>query len=279
MPNTVTRKDYQSLAYSVLLTASLAAAFCTSISAAQANGKLVSGSFRQSSSQTNGKVVSGSFRQSPSQGLASSSTAPAPTTRNGLPPTNLDSFVRQAQSAAEFIYGDEGVYTPPPYSGFSKASRINAGIFDTRDAGLTTGHGTKMPDAWGADEFIMPPNGEWSLSGARGVTASNGPVDGTPAMTDFSPDDGSYGANSTANLPPSPGPGYQPIFQHGVFVGYMSPDLIALMQTDPTDAWTEFANSPEFVGPEGLRLSLLAETGAATPAQQAELESMALYGL
>jgi len=35
-----------------------------------------------------------------------------------------------------------------------------------RDAGLTTGHGSYMPSAWGADEFIAPP-GEWSQSGSN----------------------------------------------------------------------------------------------------------------
>lgn len=85
------------------------------------------------------------------------------------------------------------------------------------------------------------------------------------------------GGNS--NLPPSPGPGYQPIMQHGVFVGYMSPELINLMQTNPTAAWTAFANSADWVGPEGLRLSLLAETGAATPEQMAQLQQMALFGM
>jgi hypothetical protein len=205
--------------------------------------------------------------------------AAQPALRNGLPPTLLDSFVHEAQSAAEYIYGDEGDDAPPPYAYFSKASRINAGIFDTRDAGLTTGHGSNLPDAWGSDEFLAPP-GEWSQSGARGVSAAQGPVDGVPAMTVFSSGCGGCGCGpGSANLPPSPGPGYQPIFQHGVFVGYMSPDLIALMQTDPVTAWTQFANSSEFVGPEGLRLSLLVETGAATPEQVAALENMALFGL
>lgn len=89
------------------------------------------------------------------------------------------------------------------------------------------------------------------------------------------------GSNSdpAQNLPPSPGPGYQPIMQHGVFVGYMSPELINMMQSDPYGAWTQFANSADFVGPEGLRLSLLAETGAASPEQMAQLESMALFGM
>lgn len=85
--------------------------------------------------------------------------------------------------------------------------------------------------------------------------------------------------NNSSNLPPSPGPGYQPIFQHGVFVGYMNPALISMMQTDPMGAWTAFANSSDWAGPEGLRLSLLAETGAATPEQMAQLEQMALFGM
>jgi hypothetical protein len=92
---------------------------------------------------------------------------------------------------------------------------------------------------------------------------------------------GSTGSTNPANsnLPPAPGPGYQPIYQHGVFVGYMSPELINMMQTDPAGAWTAFANSADWAGPEGLRLSLLAETGAATPEQMAQLQQMALFGM
>jgi len=82
--------------------------------------------------------------------------------RGALPPTNLDSFVYQAGGAADAIYGDESTGLPPFY-GFSQDHRINAGIFGQRDAGLTTGHGSFMPDAWGADEFI---GNEWSWAGA-----------------------------------------------------------------------------------------------------------------
>jgi hypothetical protein len=81
----------------------------------------------------------------------------------GLPATVLDSFVQQAGGQAELIYGDEGVYDIPPYFEFTVPHRINSGIFGQSDAGLTTGHGSWMPDAWGGDEFVKGP--EWSQSG------------------------------------------------------------------------------------------------------------------
>jgi len=87
---------------------------------------------------------------------------------NALPPCNLDSFVHQAGAQAEYIFGDEGIGSKPPMAYFTKASRIDAGITGQRDAGLTTGHGSYMPDAWGADEYIAPPNGEWGQSGVTG---------------------------------------------------------------------------------------------------------------
>lgn len=83
--------------------------------------------------------------------------------RNGLPATNTDSFVYES-GLNESIYGDEGVYGPPPLFEFSKEKRINAGIFGQRDLGLTTGHGSYMPDAAGGDEFVKGP--EFSVSGS-----------------------------------------------------------------------------------------------------------------
>lgn len=87
-----------------------------------------------------------------------------------LPPVNMDSFVQQAGGAAEAIYGDEGVggrekngASLPPYDGFGASHRIDAGIFGARDAGLTTGHGSNMPSAWGADEYLA---GEWASTGS-----------------------------------------------------------------------------------------------------------------
>jgi len=86
--------------------------------------------------------------------------------RNGLPPTQLDSFVLNAGRHAENIYGDESLSGPPPYECFTKTHRINTGITGDRDSGLTTGHGSQLPDAWGRDEFSGSP--EFSQSGARG---------------------------------------------------------------------------------------------------------------
>jgi len=75
-----------------------------------------------------------------------------PGMRNGLPPTQMDSFVLNAGASADKIYGDEGTDTFPPYFGFTYEHRINAGITGRRDAGLTTGHGSYMPCANGADD-------------------------------------------------------------------------------------------------------------------------------
>ena len=80
---------------------------------------------------------------------------------NRLPPTQLDSFVHQAGSRAELIYGDEGTTTPPPYFGFDQSHRIDFGIMGQRDAGITTGHGSIMPSAWG-----LAPN-EFCQSGPK----------------------------------------------------------------------------------------------------------------
>jgi hypothetical protein len=79
-----------------------------------------------------------------------------------LPPTNLDSFVYQS-GYSDAIYGDESTGLPP-YYGFTADHRINAGITGQNAAGLTTGHGSFMPDAWGADEFLYG-GGEWAMSG------------------------------------------------------------------------------------------------------------------
>lgn len=91
----------------------------------------------------------------------------------------MDSFVKEAYHEKDHIYGDEGVDGLPPYYGFSKVHRINNGIFDTRDQGLTTGHASYLQDAWGADEFLMPP-GEWDMSGPSGRTAGAKNEDAAP---------------------------------------------------------------------------------------------------
>lgn len=104
-------------------------------------------------------------------GLGGLAEIHGPTGRNGLPVTSLDSFVLNAGGHAEHIYGDEGADGLPPYFEFTKVHRINTGITGVRDRGLTTGHGSYMPDAWGGDEFVDGP--EWSQSGSNSGNAGH----------------------------------------------------------------------------------------------------------
>ncbi len=97
------------------------------------------------------------------------------TNARGLPPTTMDSFVTQAAGQAERIYGDEGSVGMSPYEGYETGNRINAGIYGQRDAGLTTGHASYMPDAAGGDEWT---GNEWSQSGPTGVSESQRVVEG-----------------------------------------------------------------------------------------------------
>ena len=66
-----------------------------------------------------------------------------------LPPTVMDSFVYNAAGSADLIYGDEGTTSIPPFFGFDESHRINAGI---TSGGLTTGHASGLPEAWGYPE-------------------------------------------------------------------------------------------------------------------------------
>ena len=85
--------------------------------------------------------------------------------QNGLPPTTMDSFVYNAGGLAESIYGDEGTTDIPPYFGFDPSHRINLGIASSPSGpGLTTGHGSSLPSAWGGDEFDM--SEPWSQAGS-----------------------------------------------------------------------------------------------------------------
>lgn len=125
-------------------------------------------------------------------GLGGLAEIHGPRGRNGLPNTTLDSFVLNAQGSKEQIYGDEGADGIPPYFEFTKAHRINTGIQGTRAQGLTTGHGSMMPDAWGGDEKVDGP--EFSMSGnnggnaqhwSQGVYTGNDP--GSPQLEDPDP--------------------------------------------------------------------------------------------
>ncbi len=129
----------------------------------------------------------------PMAGLGGTAPIFGPTGRNGLPVTSLDSFVLNAGGMAELIYGDEGADGIPPYFEFTVEHRINTGIQGARAAGLTTGHSSMMPDAWGGDEFVKGP--EWSMSGS-GASGGVGPVWAMPGFAT---------GNGTRNMNPSRG--------------------------------------------------------------------------
>ncbi|MBU6450165.1 MAG: hypothetical protein KGS72_00185 [Cyanobacteria bacterium REEB67] len=96
-----------------------------------------------------------------------------------LPPCNMDSFVYQS-GMSDAIYGDEGVGGPPPMMGFSQGSRIASGLYGQNSAGLTTGHGSYLPDAWGADEFV---DNEWDMTGATTTNHNYPPPTYAPTGT------------------------------------------------------------------------------------------------
>ncbi len=98
----------------------------------------------------------------------------APVVRNSLPPCMTDSFVHESGANAELIYGDESHRSAPPFMEFTQDHRIESGIHDIRDAGLTTGHGSLLPNAWGDDEFISA--GEWSQAGTTAAPPAQAPV-------------------------------------------------------------------------------------------------------
>jgi hypothetical protein len=177
-----------------------------------------------------------------------------------LPPCTMDSFVHEAYEHAEHIYGDEGSDGPPPYMGFDEVHRINTGIMDQRDQGLTTGHGSWMPRAVGKDEFLGQ---EWSQSGPTGAHSDAGGVGpGGPSGSDGSDGgDGSSGGSIPPGFPPSPGQGYQIMYQHGEAVGWWSPAEIALSQTDFPAALRSIVNSDRYYGGALGRDSILYEIG------------------
>lgn len=181
-------------------------ALCISISASPALGQGAffsqgaEGDYGRSSSPTGqgmrGTPAQLAFRTA-TQGAALPSTAQRPVSpsfgasgRNGLPPTTLDSFVLNAGGNAELIYGDEGAEGLPPYEEFTQMHRINAGIFAVNDAGLTTGHGSLLPNAWGGDEFVKPE--PFTQSGANlGAFQQGAAGFGAPQGDYGNPDDGS----------------------------------------------------------------------------------------
>lgn len=186
--------------------------------------------------------------------------------RNGLPPTLTDSFVYEAGAHREHIFGDEGVYDIPPYEEFTKVHRLNIGINGSRNVGLTTNHGSYMPDAWGGDEWVDGP--EFSHSGRNsgapanmqprytprytspsGYTiSSNRAPDNPQGQDQTSPDPGPQDRNNPNNLPP----GYMGVYQHGMFIGSYDPSQ---------ESFEDFIGGSNNLNPRGAN-DILRQIGA-----------------
>lgn len=69
------------------------------------------------------------------------------------------------------------------------------------------------------------------------------------------------GGVDTSGYPPSPGPGFQPMTQHGQFVGWYSPEEVALSQTDFPSALVSILRSDRYYGGIEGAASILYEIG------------------
>jgi len=121
------------------------------------------------------------------QGLQGMARIRGPRGRNGLPPTRLDSFVKEAGGHAWHIYGDEGTYSIPPFMEFTPIHRIERGITGPRAAGMTTSHGSALPPAWGGDEYVD----------TEGFTQSGAPYQQINPMLNIPLPDRGLGVNTT----------------------------------------------------------------------------------
>jgi hypothetical protein len=118
---------------------------------------------------------------------------------SGLPPTALDSFVNEAGGQAELIYGDEGVDGKPPYMEFDQTHRINAGITGSTALGLTTGHGSMLPNGVGGDEFVKSES--WTQSGSTSKETYDGGSDMNASLASSGNSGGmpDFGSSGTPN--------------------------------------------------------------------------------
>jgi hypothetical protein len=71
----------------------------------------------------------------------------------------------------------------------------------------------------------------------------------------------SDGGVDTSGYPPKPGPDYQPMTQHGQFVGWYSPEEVALSQTDFPAALVSILKSDRYYGGISGAASILYEIG------------------
>jgi hypothetical protein len=72
---------------------------------------------------------------------------------------------------------------------------------------------------------------------------------------------GSDGGVDTTGYPPKPGPDFQPMTQHGQFVGWYSPEEVALSQTDFPAALVSILKSDRYYGGISGAASILYEIG------------------
>lgn len=69
------------------------------------------------------------------------------------------------------------------------------------------------------------------------------------------------GGTDMSGYPPKPGPDYQPMTQHGQFVGWYSPEEVALSQTDFPAALVSILRSDRYYGGISGAASILYEIG------------------
>ncbi len=72
---------------------------------------------------------------------------------------------------------------------------------------------------------------------------------------------GTPGGTGQENYPPAPGPDYQPMTQHGQFVGWYSPEEVRLSQTDFPAALVSILRSNRYYGGVTGAASILYELG------------------
>lgn len=168
--------------------------------------------------------------------LSTMSRIRGPVGRNNLPSTHLDSFVLNAGGYADQIYGgDCADCSPPAFKNFTQNHRINAGIRGERSQGLTTGHGSYLPNAWGGDEFVDGPEFSRSATESRAIILNTAEeiearqTDETIGSVNSNPTYPNGYAPQTPNtmypsntLPPYPTDGglYKANIQGGRFVGW-----------------------------------------------------------
>jgi len=176
-------------------------------------------------------------------------------------PGNYDPGVgNTSATGSQGAYDPNGAQIPPTVTPLEAPNSGMAGP-------IPSGQFTYGFPNTGSDVYRGPYQGSSNNGGTLPPTATSS-VDIN--MVDFHPlpmggSDGSGGdfpgADGGGDIPPAPGPGFQPIMQHGVFVGWYTPDEVALAQTNFPAALLEAVNGPYYYGGDDGRNSILYELG------------------